>query len=68
MGPILYVMSVSSLFNLSNLSNIADNNFALKCHVFKQIELNQMKDNLEIIIKWLNESGQKVNGNKTEWC
>ena len=46
LGPILYAMIVSSLFDLTDLSNFADDNFALAWHTDKQMANEQMQDNL----------------------
>ena len=68
MGPILYAIYVSPLFDLTDLSNFADENFALTRNVCKQTVNNQMKSKLEKIVIWLQDSGLKVNESKMELC
>ena len=68
LGPILYALFVSPLFDLAKMTLFADDNYVLKHG--KQIPelINQLKSTIEIIIKWLKESGLKVNDDKTEIC
>ena len=61
LGPILYTIYVSPLFDLTDLSNFADDNFALTMNSCKQEATNQMQLKLQLITKWLKESGLKVN-------
>ena len=59
---------VSPLLDLVNLTNFADDNFILEFNS-KIIDLIvNMEENLEIITKWLKDSGLKVNENKIEIC
>ena len=68
LGPILYALFVSPLFDLAKMTLFADDNYII--HRNKQIPelLNEMKTTLEKIIKWLTDSGLKVNDGKTEIC
>ena len=68
LGPILYALFVSPLFDLAKMTLFADDNYIVKHG--KQISelINQLKTTIEIIIKWLKESGLKVNDDKTEIC
>ena len=68
LGPILYAIYVSPLFDLTDLSNFADDNFALTWHTNKQMATNLMQDELMLITTWLKKSGLKVNKTKTELC
>ena len=68
LGPILYAIYVSPLFDLTNLSNFADDNFALTWHASKQVTILEMQNTLRIITDWLKDSGLKVNEEKTELC
>ena len=68
LGPILYAIYVSPLFDLTDLSNFADDNFALTWDVNKSVTINQMQNKLETMSLWLTESGLKVNESKTELC
>ena len=68
LGPILYAIYVSPLFDLADLSNFADDNFALSWNLNKQTVIDQMQIKLKIITTWLRDSGLKVNEQKTELC
>ena len=68
LGPILYALFVSPLFDLAKMTLFADDNYII--HRNKQITelLVDMKRSIETIIKWLSQSGLKVNEEKTEIC
>ena len=68
LGPILYAIYVSPLFDLTNLSNFADDNYALTWLKNKETALALMGEKLQSITKWLTDSGLKVNENNTEIC
>ena len=68
LGPILYAIFVSPLFDLAKMTKFADDNFIIKCNKFLPQLINDMKQCLEMIIKWLKDSGLKVNDEKTEIC
>ena len=68
LGPVLYAIYVSPLFDLTELSNFADDNFALTWHTNKQSTVNAMELKLNLIVNWLKDSGLKVNETKTEVC
>ena len=68
LGPILYAIYVSPLFDLTNISNFADDNFALTWSRSKQTTIDEMEKKLKLITKWLTGSGLKVNEQKTELC
>ena len=68
LGPILYAIYVSPLFDLTDLSNFADDNFAITWHSNKQMATLLMQEKLEIMSNWLTQSGLKVNESKTEIC
>ena len=68
LGPILYAIYVSPLFDLTDLSNFADDNFAITWHSNKQMATLLMQEKLEIMSNWLKQSGLKVNESKTELC
>ena len=68
LGPILYAIFVSPLFDLEKLTNYADDNFIIRWgKVMSELIVN-MEKSLEAITKWLKKSGLKVNDNKTELC
>ena len=68
LGPILYAIYVSLLFDLTSLTNFADDNFIIEFNSKVNILIIDMEKKLEMITKWLKESGLKVNENKTELC
>ena len=68
LGPILYAIFVSPLFDLANLTNFADDNFILEFNSNVNDLILNMEQKLEMITKWLKDSGLKVNEKKTEIC
>ena len=68
LGPILYAIFVSPLFDLAKMTKFADDNFIIKYNKYIPNLINDMKKTLEMIIKWLKDSGLKVNDSKTELC
>ena len=68
LGPILYAIFVSPLFDLAKMTLFADDNYVI--HRSRQISelVTEMKRTLEKIIRWLTNSGLKVNDEKTEIC
>ena len=68
LGPILYAIFVAPLFDLAKMTKFADDNFIIKFNRFLPQLLMDMKKTLEMIIKWLKDSGLKVNDTKTEIC
>ena len=48
------------------MTKFADDNFIIKCNKLLPQLINDMKQSLEMIIKWLKDSGLKVNDAKTE--
>ena len=68
LGPILYAIFVSPLFDIVNMTNFADDNYVIECEVDLTALIENMKKKLEAITKWLKKSGLKVNESKTEMC
>ena len=68
LGPILYAIYVAPLYDISKISNFADDNFALTQSKNKISCMDLMETKLKLIIKWLKDSGLKVNEAKTEVC
>ena len=68
LGPILYAIFVSPLFDLTNLTNFADDNFIIEFNSQINCLITDLEMKLEMIVKWLKDSGLKVNENKTELC
>ena len=53
LGPILYAIYVSPLFDLEKMINYADDNFIIRSHVNLDLLITDMKKSLEAITKWL---------------
>ena len=68
LGPILYAIFVSPLFDLAKMTKFADDNFIIRFSRFLPQLIIDMQKTLEMIIKWLKDSGLKVNDAKTELC
>ena len=68
LGPILYTIFVLPIFDLAKMTRFADDTFILKCNKFPPQFIDDMKRLLELILKWLKDSGLKVNDAKTEIC
>ena len=68
LGPILYAIYVSPLFDLEKMTNYADDNFIIKSNKVLSRLIIDMEKSLEAITKWLKKSGLKVNEDKTEIC
>jgi hypothetical protein len=68
LGPILYAIFVSPLFDLTNLTNFADDNFIIEFNSQIKALIADLEMKLEMIVKWLKDSGLKVNESKTELC
>ena len=68
LGPVLYAIYVSPLFDITDLSNFADDNYALTWNANKDLAITSMEAKLAKIIDWLKDSGLKVNESKTEIC
>ena len=68
LGPILYAIYVSPLFDLEKMTNYADDNLIVGWNSCLQDLMIDMKKSLEAITKWLKDSGLKVNDSKTELC
>ena len=64
LGPILYEICVSPLFNVANLTNFADENFTLKWSININDLIQNIERGLEMIKKWLKDSGLVVNEEK----
>ena len=68
LGPILYAIFVSPMFDLCGLLAFADDNYIPRCNKNLQILIADMERSLDSITKWLIQSGMIVNNNKTEIC
>ena len=61
-------MFVSPLFDLVDLTLYADDNYIVRWNTVLQLLIDDMCRSLEMITKWLRQSGLKVNDSKTEVC
>ena len=68
LGPILYALFVCPLLDLAKMTLFADDNFILKWNKQLSALITDMEKTIEMITKWLRQSGMKVNGSKTEIC
>lgn len=68
LGPILYAIYVSPLYDLLKLTTFADDNFIIRWNSCMVALIADMEKDLESMTKWLKDSGLKVNENKTEVC
>ena len=68
LGPILYAMYVSPLFDIQDLTNFADDNFIIRWSGHRGSLVVDMENSLTDIAKWLRGSGLAVNESKTELC
>jgi hypothetical protein len=68
LGPILYAIFVSPLFDLANMTLFADDNYVIHWNSDLSLLIVDMQRTIELITKWLRQSGLKVNDGKTEVC
>ena len=68
LGPLLYAIYVSPLFDMIRLTNFADDNFVIRWNRYLEALIQDLKKDLETMTKWLKDSGLKVNESKTELC
>ena len=68
LGPILYAIFVSPLFDIEEFDAFADDTYIPRWSADVMILMEDMKKSLEAITKWLKKSGLKVNQEKTELC
>ena len=68
LGPILYALFVSPLFDLKDMTLFADDNYIVRWNKHLTALIEDMRESLEMITKWLKDSGLKVNETKTEIC
>ena len=68
LGPVLYAIFVSPLFDLESLTCFADDKYALAMNKDKEEVVALIQIKLENVVKWLVDSGMKVNEAKTDLC
>ena len=64
----MYAIFVSPLFELADIINFADDNFVIEFDLNVNALIINMQKRLEMIVKWLKDSGLVVNEKKTELC
>ena len=68
LGPVLYAIYISPVFDIEHLFAFADDKFVPKIGEKKEDLVNAMEATLESIRCWIKQSGLKINENKTEIC
>ena len=68
LGPILYAIFISPLFDIENLICFADDKFPLVWSRNKSDLVRMMEIKLGRIMDGLRKSGMKVNESKTDLC
>jgi hypothetical protein len=68
LGPILYAMYVTPLFDLHSLTNYADDKFIIRWNSHRPGLIAELEGSLEAITNWLRGSGLTVNRSKMELC
>jgi hypothetical protein len=68
LGPVLYAIFVSPVFDLEPMLTFADDSFIVACNKDKKEVISNLEKSLETITKWLKQSGLKVNQEKTDLC
>jgi hypothetical protein len=61
LGPVLYAIFVSPLFDIVPVLSFADDSYNISTNVNKNQLIKDMEKSLESITKWLKKSGLKVN-------
>ena len=68
LGPILYALFIRPIYNFEKITTFADDNYVVERNQNKECALKELGRRLERIVKWLKDSGLKVNESKTELC
>ena len=68
LGPVLYAIFVSPIFDLTKITNFADDNFIIRWNKVLSKLIVDLEKDLEMIVKWLKDSGLVVNSSKTDLC
>ena len=66
LGPVLYAIFISPLFDLEDLSAFADDNYTIKVRNNVQTGKIAIQSSLSTICKWMKDSGLRINESKTE--
>ena len=68
LGPILFALFISPMFDLSDSITYADDNYTIETDKTLEITIGKVKMKAEILMQWLKDSGMQVNSKKTEFC
>jgi hypothetical protein len=68
LGPVLFSLFIRPIYDVESITTYADDNYVMKIYTNKNIVLRQVKNSVEVILKWLKDSGLMVNESKTELC
>jgi hypothetical protein len=68
LGPVLYALYVSPLFEIEEFSAYADDTYIPRWNDSLDTLVINIEESLDRITKWLGESGLLVNTSKTEIC
>ncbi len=68
LGPVLYAIFISPIFDIADLTAFADDKYVQKSNVSLPKLIDDIQKSLEAITKWLKKSGLIVNQGKTEAC
>ena len=68
LGPILFALFISPLFDIIDLISYADDNYIIASDMTLEKATTKVKMKAEKAITWLREAGMKVNESKTEFC
>ena len=68
LGPVLYAIFISPLFDLEDLLAFADDNYTIKVRNDIQTAKIAIESSLSTICKWMKDSGLRINESKTEAC
>ena len=61
LGPVLYAIFMSPLFDIADLLSFADDTFIPRWNSSLQLLVSDVEKDLEAITKWVKDSGLKVN-------
>jgi hypothetical protein len=68
LGPMLFSLFISPVYELTKLTTYADDNYLLEHDMNIHATIGKVKMKAELTINWLRDSGMKVNAEKTEIC
>jgi hypothetical protein len=66
LGPVLYAIFVSPLFDIEPVLSFADDSYDIQTHKNKDQLKKLVERALNNIMKWLTDSGLKINEDKTD--